>query len=282
MRALMAFVFALVVAALVLIISTPARQGAERVLFGKGTSAESAPDRAMPQQARTAQADPVQNVQDKAGGSPAAPVAEHTPAPSVAAATVTDPSAPLPLNRAELPTTAPAGQPSPPKRTEQPKPALVPQQAAAAPAKAPAQQPVAQQPRARTGTQRVFLPPALSLVSFGMSAAQVRAAYSIAWTKQESGELMLVHYPAADKGQMVRFHFSRDSLYLIEARIKPAAGQSLKELYDVVQAQYAARFPDVAESSLTHWSDGTVVARIETAGDSVQIVYSCPSAKLGG
>jgi len=290
MRVMIAFVFALVVAALVLMVSKPARQGAEKVLFAKGTAAGPAAAQAMPQETGAPQqADQVQNAGQKPGGGPAEASAGKAEGPSVAPATVTPPAAPPATAPQEQPGTpgvaaspTPVPKAAPPKRTEEPKPAAVPQQAPTPPAQPPVQQAGAGQRPPHTGTQQVTLPPALSLVSFGMSSARARAAYDMTWSKQEAGELMLVHYLTPDRNQMVRFHFSGDSLYLIEARIKPAAGQSLKELYDSLQAEYAARFLDVAESSQMQWSDGTVIARIETAGDSVQIVYTCPSAKRGG
>ncbi len=249
MKALMAFMLALVVAALVLVVSTPARQGAERLLFGKRTSPEPA-------------SAPVTSP------GPEAPKAEEppgTPAPVAAAA----------------PEEAPAVAVAAPKPEQEPAPAQTPPKAAE-PAAPPAPQPVGEPPRARTGTQQVVLPPALASAAFGMSSAQIGASYATAWSRQEAGELMLVSYLTQDKGQMVRFHFSGDSLYLIEARLKPAQGETVKSLYDSLQAQYAARFADVADISPTHWSDGSVIARLETAGDSVQVSYSCPRAKAGG
>jgi hypothetical protein len=125
------------------------------------------------------------------------------------------------------------------------------------------------------------MPPALSRARFGMSAARVSRIYKTAWTKKEEGTVMLAHYPRRDKSQVVRFHFAGDSLYLVQARLNPAEGQTAKQLYDDLRGQYEAYYANVAKRSATSWSDGTVTARIRMHMGTVEVSLNCPAARKG-
>ena len=94
-----------------------------------------------------------------------------------------------------------------------------------------------------------------------------------------SGELMLAHYPGEDRTTTVRFHFSGDSLYRVELGVAPAEGQSRGELYDTLQAFYAAQYAHARERSATRWSDGTVIAQIGMAENAVEVTFTCPAAR---
>ena len=127
--------------------------------------------------------------------------------------------------------------------------------------------------------ERVVLPPALRQVQFGMPSEQIKHGYPVAWTKQEMGELMLTHYPTPDRNTTVRFHFSGDSLYRIEVRMKPGGGQTRKQLYNMHQAQYAQLYARVPERSATRWSDGTVTGQIKLRSDGVELIFTCTAAR---
>jgi len=125
----------------------------------------------------------------------------------------------------------------------------------------------------------IVLPPVLRHVQFGMPSGQVRRAYSVGWERVRSGELMLAHYPGEDRTTTVRFHFSGDSLYRVELGVAPAEGQSRGELYDTLQAFYAAQYAHARERSATRWSDGTVIAQIGMAENAVEVTFTCPAAR---
>lgn len=133
----------------------------------------------------------------------------------------------------------------------------------------------------REAAQPFTMPASLSQVWFGMSPDQVDAAYRHSWKREQSGELMLAHYPLPDQSQVYRFHFSGDSLYLIEVQLKRPEGHTLKQLYDHYRQSLAQQYQHLPETSSTRWADGTVHIRIGTdrAKDLVMVSYRCPSAK---
>ena len=61
----------------------------------------------------------------------------------------------------------------------------------------------------------------------------------------------------------------------IEVRLKPAEGQTLKQLYDTIREQYAARYSNVAKSTAISWSDGVLTARIKMRRDTVEMSFLC-------
>ena len=91
--------------------------------------------------------------------------------------------------------------------------------------------------------------------------------------------LLLTHYPTPDRSKTVRFHFSGDSLYRIEMRLKPDEGQTRKQLYDACQARYAEFYAGVPERTATRWSDGTVTAQLKLTSDGVELSFTCNAAK---
>jgi len=141
--------------------------------------------------------------------------------------------------------------------------------------------PQAGPPTAQAAAQRIVLPRFLSSVRFGMSMAQIRKTYTISWQKQEAGEEVLVHYPVPDKSQMVHFHFRTDKLYQIRIFLKPAQGQTLKQLYDQHQQALLRQYRDVREARRTRWSDGTLQASIgqDQKLGYVEITYQEPALK---
>ncbi|MHC5034010.1 MAG: hypothetical protein ACYTFZ_03135, partial [Planctomycetota bacterium] len=58
-----------------------------------------------------------------------------------------------------------------------------------------------------------------------------------------------------------------------------ARGQSLRQFYDDLRAQYANHYSNVASSSATSWSDGTVTARIKLNLTNVEVSFECPSTR---
>lgn len=160
---------------------------------------------------------------------------------------------------------------------QQPAPSAQPAQPKAEPEPAARALPA---PRAAVRpAQRVVLPPGLNGVQFGMTSERVSRAYKVAWTRQERGERMLVHYPRPDKSQTLRFHFAGDSLYRIEVRLEPAEGQTRKQLYDQRRQRYAEFYANVPERSETQWSDGTVSAHIQLYREGVELIFTCKAAR---
>lgn len=129
--------------------------------------------------------------------------------------------------------------------------------------------------------QPFTMPASLSRAWFGMSPDQVNTAYKHSWKREQSGELMLAHYPLPDESQVYRFHFSGDSLYLIEVQLKRPEGHTLKQLYDHYRQSLARQYQHLPETSSARWSDGTVHIHIgmDRAKDLVIVSYRCPSAK---
>jgi hypothetical protein len=204
---------------------------------------------------------------------PQAEQPQEQPAPEVQ--TAPQPQAPSPAVNAPSPAES-AAEPV----AAAPPAAPAPPVASAPQAPQPAQPPALDVAAQQQPYQPITPPPLLAPVRFGMARAQVVGLYNIAWTRQEAGEAMLVHYPTADKHQMVRFYFSpADSLYRIEMRFEPAEGQTVKGLYDLFRSQLAQQYANVLEKSEAHWSDGTVVVRIGVVMGSVEVSFTCPSAK---
>ena len=209
---------------------------------------------------------------------PQAEQPQEQPAPEVQAAP--QPQAPSPAVNAPSPAESAAEPVAAAPQAPAPQVAAAPQVASAPQAPQPAQPPVLDVAAQPQPYQPITPPPLLAPVRFGMTRAQLVGLYNIAWTRQEAGEAMLVHYPTADRHQMVRFYFSpADSLYRIEMRFEPAEGQTVKGLYDLFRSQLAQQYANVLEKSETHWSDGTVVARIGVVMGSVEVSFTCPSAK---
>ena len=269
MRALVVFVTALAVAALLIAVCKPVRTQVEAVLFRSGTEGPTPAQAAAAPTAGSA-AHPSDEAKQAAPAQPVAPPQPASqepvvPAPSEAPeVTPSSPSAPL-VATAEAPAPA-APRPEPEKPVAPPAQPVVPPPEARAPA--------------ATGTQRIELPAELAAASFGMTPEQVASVFDTAWRREQANELMLVHYRDAERRQTVRFHFAgKASLYAIEARFKPAAEQTLQELYDQLRTYCAETYANVPDSSLTHWSDGQVTVSIGVVLDEVEVRFACPAAQ---
>ncbi len=242
MKMMIAFVLSTAVAALVLTVNPELRQHAAEVLFnGAGEAAEATAD--------VQPADHTQQTMDKVAGMLSQMGKD---AMKAVAHTVKD-SAP---QHVAAETTEPEGA------------SVAPEQPANTMARPTAE--------ATPPAQRVKLPQFLSGARFGMSVDEVKAAFQIAWTKQEGGELTLTHYPVPDKSQMVKFGFRDGRLRRVEIALKAAEGQDLKEFYDRYQQTLAEQYRQCQLARRTRWSDGHVRASIALNGQlrAVEITYA--------
>jgi hypothetical protein len=141
-------------------------------------------------------------------------------------------------------------------------------------------EPQAPSPAPVQANQRIALPPGLARVWFGMTREQIEDMYATAWTKQQGGELTLVHYPSPDKTQMVRFVFAQDSLCRIEVRFMAGPGETIGDVCDELRERYAAMYPNVAERSSARWSDGVLKLEVRNATTAAEVRYT-PAAAAG-
>jgi hypothetical protein len=277
MRAFIVFVLSLACTALALVFCPPLRESVESVLFKRceaNVVAEEQPeaDGAEVSRPQPASDEAVAAAPQAEAQAPEEPAGQEQPgrtSPWVALWSNASRLAAGKLRQARASLSSEESPPSP-AQAEGP---------AAAPPSASPGVTTQVQPQEAHQTQKIVLPPKFAGVRFGMSAVRLSRIYSIAWATEEAGNLTLVHYPLPDQSQTVRFHFMGDSLYAMEDCLTPAKDQSLKELYDDLRAQYANHYANVASSSASSWSDGTVTARIKLHLAHVEISFECPSAR---
>lgn len=133
---------------------------------------------------------------------------------------------------------------------------------------------------------RISLPPPLHNARFGMSEAQVRSLYPIAWESNDytgsgEGTRLLVHHITEDKTQSARFRLYKDSLFETTVHLEPGEGQTLEGVYERWRQKFAEQYAGLPEARRTRWSDGTTRINIglNRTKNFVWIEFQCPAAK---
>jgi len=172
----------------------------------------------------------------------------------------------------------PVGQQSTAAPEPRPEPAPAPartEQAERAPA----------QPAPRRTKVRISLPRPFHNARFGMTEAQLRRLYRIAWesndyTIDKEGTRVLVYYITEDKSQSARFRLSNDSLFEITVHLQPRKGQTLQGIYEHWRKQFTRQYAGLPEARRTRWSDGTIRINIglNKIKNFVWIEFQCPAA----
>jgi len=185
-----------------------------------------------------------------------------------------------------LPELGPVAEPqAPPAR---PAPALAPQESPAAPVPAPtptrpvsaapaihptpAGEPSAQMPRPTPPVVRIQPPRGLEEVAFGMSPEQISGRFPPGWTREQGGELTLVHYPD-DSGTQVRFHFGQQGLIRLELVLKAPEGEGQSAFYKRIRDQYMATYGGLPGSPTAGWTDGRTVLQVTPTPQGVSVTF---------
>ncbi|MFO7956789.1 MAG: hypothetical protein R6X33_06780 [Candidatus Brocadiia bacterium] len=144
----------------------------------------------------------------------------------------------------------------------------------------------AREPTPQRPSVRISLPPPLHKARFGISEAQVRSLYPIAWESNDytgsgEGTRLLVHHITEDKTRSARFRLYRDSLFEITVHLEPGEGQTLDALYDHWRRRFAEQYAGLPEARRTRWSDGTTRINIglNRTKNFVWIEFQCPAAR---
>ena len=145
---------------------------------------------------------------------------------------------------------------------------------------APAQEPSPPVQRPASAALALSVPPAvriqpprgLEAVAFGMSPEHISANFPPNWTREQGGELMLVHRPD-DRGTQVRFHFGQQGLVRLELVLKAPAGEGESAFYKRVRNQYMATYGSLPGSPSAGWNDGQTILQVTSTPQGVSVAF---------
>ena len=118
----------------------------------------------------------------------------------------------------------------------------------------------------------ITFPGPVKTARFGMTPADIKRRFDIAWQRQRKDEIMLVHKTA--NGASARLHFPEDQgLQKLEMQYSATDPEQISQLYQRIRTEYQKRYGSLPESSRTRWTDGKIRVRIRRERTGVTLIF---------